>query len=306
MVDDVPGDPAGQGTRSGALLTALLLVAAPSFAGPHLSYSRVVSTAYSLPAGQRIAFVYAVGDNTAIASFVEDFVDFVDRANTLRIENAVEDNRYGGSFEGLNFRKLHKEHPADKYLGVTAFTCTGMQKSGTGSERNEYGDRVQKMHVWLDATCEARIDVRDNRGQHVISMNVHGEGTSPRSTSLTDEEKQVAYDQAARYAALNAADMITPRVVKETIELDDTAPSFEEGMAMIDANRLQDARAIWEVALQRNGKSAALNFNLAALCEATGDSASARKYFQAAVHLAPNESRYRAEMRRSLRPGQQH
>jgi len=158
---------------------------------------------------------------------------------------------------------------------------------------------VQKVHAWIDAACEARVDVRDDRGQHVLSMNVHGEGTSPRSTSLTDEDRQVAFDQAARYAALNAAEMITPRVVKETIELDESAPSFEEGMSMIDANRLQDARAIWEVALQRNRDSAALNFNLAALCEAAGDSASARKYFQAAVRLAPNDNRYRAEMRRA-------
>src|SRR5262249_1027884 len=104
---------------------------------------------------------------------------------------------------------------------------------------------------------------------------------------------------AARYAALNAAEMITPRVVKETIELEERAPSFEEGMAMIDANRLQDARAIWEVALQRNRNSAALNYNLAAVCEAAGDAASAKKYFQSAVRLAPNESRYRAEMRRA-------
>ena len=300
MVDDVPGDSSCKGARRGALLTAVLLAAAPALAaGPHLSYTRMVSSAYTLPVGQRIAFVFAVGDNPAIESFVEDFVDFVDHANTLRIVNAVEDNRHAGSFEGLNFRKLHKEQPADKYIGVSAFTCSGAPKSGKGSERDAYGERVQKMHEWVDATCEARVDVRDELGQHVMSMSVHGEGTSPRSTSLTEEEKQVAFDQAARYAALNAAEMITPRVVRETIELDESAPSFEEGMSMIDANRLQDARAIWEVALQRNHNSAALNFNLAALCVATGDSASARKYFQAAVRLAPDDSRYRAEMRRA-------
>jgi len=132
MVDHVPGDPASKGARLRTLLT-LLFVAAPTLAASHLSFTRVVSSAYSLPAGQRIAFVYAVGDNPAVESFVEDFVDFVDRANTLRIVNAVEDNRHGGSFEGLNFRKLHKEYPADKYIGVTAFTCSGTQKSGKGS-----------------------------------------------------------------------------------------------------------------------------------------------------------------------------
>jgi Flp pilus assembly protein TadD len=70
-------------------------------------------------------------------------------------------------------------------------------------------------------------------------------------------------------------------------------------MAMIDANRLQDARATWEVALRSSRTSAALNFNLGAICEATGDTAAARKYLQTAVRLAPNENRYRVELRRA-------
>jgi len=155
------------------------------------------------------------------------------------------------------------------------------------------------MHIWIDASCEARLDIRDDHGQHVMTINVRGEGTSPRASTLSNEEREVAFDQAARYAAFNAADMITPRVVRETIELDDSAPSFSEGAAMIEANRLQDARAIWEVALRRNRESAALNFDLGAICEATGDFSAAKKYLQAAVRLAPNEPNYRAELRRA-------
>ena len=90
--------------------------------------------------------------------------------------------------------------------------------------------------------------------------------------------------------------MITPRIVRETIELDQTAPAFDEGLSMIQSNRFEDARAIWEVALRRNRNSAALNFNLGAVCEATGDVAAARKFFQAAVRLSPDERRYREEL----------
>jgi tetratricopeptide (TPR) repeat protein len=275
------------------ICAVLFLEATAAFAaGPHIAFTRVVSSAYALAPGQRIAVVYAIGDHEAVSAFVENFVDSVDRAGTLRIENAVgEDQR--------DFRKLRKKHPADKYVGVSAFTCSGTQHNAVGSEHDAYGDRVQRMHMWIDASCEARLDIRDDHGQHVMTINVRGEGTSPRASTLSNEEREVAFDQAARYAAFNAADMITPRVVRETIELDDTAPSFAEGAAMIDANRLQDARAIWEIALRRNRESAALNFDLGAICEAIGDVSAARKYLQTAVRLAPNEPNYRAELRRA-------
>jgi len=153
--------------------------------------------------------------------------------------------------------------------------------------------------MWVDAVCEARLEVRDNQGQHLMTISVHGQGTSPRSASLSTEERQVAFEQATRYAAFNAADMISPRTVRETIELDPSAPSFEEGMAMVDSDRLADARAIWEIALRRHRDSAALNYNLGAVCEAAGDLRAARKYFEAAVRLAPNETLYRQQMKRA-------
>jgi tetratricopeptide (TPR) repeat protein len=155
---------------------------------------------------------------------------------------------------------------------------------------------VRRLHVWLDAACEARLDVRGENGRRLLTFTARGEGTSPRVTSLSDEERDVAYDQAARYAAFNAADMITPRVVRETIELDETAPAFDQGMAMINADRLDDARAVWEAALRQHRDSAALHYNLGALHEAIGDFAAARRYLQSAVRLSPKERRYRDEL----------
>jgi tetratricopeptide (TPR) repeat protein len=275
----------------------LLLQATTVFAGgPYISFTRIVPASHDLAPAQTIAVIYAIGDNQNVTTFVEDFVDYVERARTLRIENAVENNKNLASFDGADFKRLRRQHPADAYIGINVFTCTSTQRSAQGSERALDGSRVQRLHVWLDAACEARLDIRNDRGRHLMTLTARGEGTSPRSSELSAEERDVAFEQAARYAALNAADMITPRVVRETIELDDTAPAFDQGLSMIQVDRLEDARTIWEVALRGNRNSAALNFDLGAVCEATGDAAAARKYFQAAVRLSPDERRYRQEL----------
>ena len=124
---------------------------------------------------------------------------------------------------------------------------------------------------------------------------MRGEGTSPRSTALTNDERAVAFAQGAHYAAVSAAQAITPRRVRESIELDDTAPSFDEAYSMIASDRLHDARAIWEAALQRHRDSPALRYDLGAVCEAAGDLKAAREYFQSAVKLSSGDKRYARE-----------
>lgn len=275
----------------------LLFPAATAFAlGPYVSFTRIIPAPHDLAPAQSIAVIYAIGDNQKVTTFVEDFVEYVGRAGTLRIENAVGDNEHLSALDDNAFKRIRRQHPADVYVGVSLFTCASEVRSAQGSERDVDGSRVRRLHVWLDAVCSAKLDIRSENGRRLLSFIARGEGTSPRSTSLTDEERDVAYEQATRYAALNAADMITPRAVRETIELDENAPSFEEGLAMINSDRLYDARAIWEVALRHHRNSASLNFNLGAVCEAAGDSAAAQRYFQAAVRLSPGERRYRAEL----------
>lgn len=275
---------------------ALFFQAAAAVAGPHLAFTRLVAAPHDLTPAQSVAVIFAIGDNQKITTFVEDFVEYVARSGTLHVENAVEDNRHLTDFDNAAMKRLHREHPADAYIGVTLFTCDGREHHAEGSERDVDGTRVRRLHEWVDASCLARIDVRSDRGKRLFSVTAHGEGTSPRGTRLSAEEKDVAYEQAARYAALNAAEMITPRQVRESIELDDTAPSFEEGMAMIHSDRLQDARAIWEVAVRLHRDSAPLYYNLGAVCEASGDLAAAHRYFQSAVRLSPSERRYREEL----------
>jgi tetratricopeptide (TPR) repeat protein len=277
---------------------ALVLQATAALAaGPHISFTRVVPAPHDLAPAQRVAVVYAIGDNQKITTFIEEFVEYIERSRTLRVENAVEDNQHLSAFDGAAMKRLRHDHPADAYIGVSLFTCDGAERHAEGSERDVDGGRVKRLHQWVDASCLARLDIRSDTGRRLFSFTAHGEGTSPRAVALTAEEKEVAYQQAARYAALNAADMITPRIARETIELDDSAPSFDEGMAMIRSERFQDARAIWEVALRQHRDSGPLNYNLAALCEAIGDFDAAHRYFQAAIKLSPSEPLYRQELR---------
>ena len=275
---------------------ALFLQAAAAFAtGPYIAFTRVIPPPHDLAPVQRVAVIYAIGDSEKIGSFVEHFVEYVDRSGTLRVENAVENNQHLAALDDRALKRLRHDHPADAYISVALFTCSGAERHAEGSERGVDGERIRKVHNWVDASCLARLDVRSDTGHRLLSFLAHGEGTSPRAAVLTEEERDVAYEQAARYAALNAADMITPRNVRETIELDDSAPSFEEGMAMVRAERLQDARAIWEVALRQHRDSAPLYFDLAAICEATGDLAAAHRYFQSAIRLSPSDRHYREE-----------
>ena len=280
--------------RAKTLLFAAALASLASVASalsPRITFVRMIPPAHDL-AAEEVAIIFAIGDHAAVNDFVQELVDHANRSGTLRIENAVEANRHLS-----DFASIRKEHRADVYLSVNHFTCEGKERHAEGSEHDVDGGRVKKTHQWVDATCTARIDVlRTADAKRTMSFTVKGEGTSPRSTSLTDDEREVAFAQAAHYAAVAAAESITPRAVRESIELDPAAPSFEEGYSMITGNRLADARAIWEAALRQHDGSAPLFFNLAALSEATGDVASAGRYFERAQKLQPDETRYRSEL----------
>lgn len=256
---------------------------------------RTMAPAHDVAPAERLAVIYAIGDSSKVEAFVERFVDLVSRAGVLHIVNAVENNHHLLA-DDLSLRALRREHPSDAYVGIKRFSCSGDEKSAEGSERNDSGDRVKRMHHWVDAKCSARIDVLNADGKKMFSYTVRGEGTSPRATSLSADERDVAYEQAARYAAVSAADAITPRSIRETIDLDEKAPSFDEGFAMIRSERFDDARAIWQSAAARHGDSAALSFNLGAVSEAIGDFGAARDYYEKAARIAPKKRRYVTEL----------
>ncbi|MCU1227546.1 MAG: hypothetical protein JWO97_430 [Acidobacteria bacterium] len=271
-----------------SIAVAIALQSVAAFAGQRLNFTRTIAAAHDLAPAQQIAVLYAIGDNERITVFLEDFLDRTNRFGSLRAESVVDPKR--------DVAELRRKNPADLYLGVNQFTCETIDRNAVGSERDTSGDRVRRTQQWIDATCHARIDVISNDGKRLYSFHVKGEGTSPRVAELTNEERGIAFDQAAHFAAVSAAEAITPRVVRESIELDAAAPAFDEAYAMIVASRFADARAIWESTLRRHTDSAALHFNLGAVCEALGDMTSARKYFEQAQQLSPSDSHYKSEL----------
>lgn len=267
--------------RAQAFTILLGIAAAPLVFGatPRVTFERILPATHDLHA-EDLALVQAIGDHASVETFVEVFVDQVNKSQVLRLR----DLRRG---TGL----------ADAYLGIRGYTCAVAEREGEGSRRDVDNNRVRHRYVWADAVCSARVDVLSRTMQHVSTFHVKGEGTSPRVEKLSEDERQIALEQAARYAAISAAERITPRRVREQIVLDEKAPAFEEGMAMIDSGRLAEARAIWTEALGKNPRSAPLRYNLGALCEALGDRAAAGPHYRAARDLAPSEPRYSLELK---------
>src|SRR6266545_595374 len=205
--------------RPRLLAVFLFTMATTVAASPRITFTRTVAAPHDLAPAERIAVIYAIGDSDKVLAFVERFVDNVTRAGTLRVTNAVENNHHLAALDGGDVATLRREHPADAYLGVNQFTCSGIEKTSEGSEHDVDGRRIRRTHHWIDAVCSARVDVFGGDGKKLFAYHVRGEGTSPRSISLNADEKDVAYEQAARYAAAVAAEEITPRSVRESVEL---------------------------------------------------------------------------------------
>ncbi len=241
---------------------------------------RVVPAAQSLGKAESVAVVQAIGDHPSIETFLGFFV--------AEMNNS-------GFLHGRDARQT--TGPADVYLSVKTYRCDPSMRTGEGGTRDVDGNRVRRMQAWIDVICTARIDVLSNTMKYQSTFYAKGEGTSPRAETLTEAEREIAYQQAARYAAIDAAERITPRRVRESIALDETAPAFAEGYAMVAADRLAEARKIWERAMTAQPRSAPLRYNLAAVCEALGDRRAAATHYAAARSIAPAEPRYANELK---------
>jgi hypothetical protein len=274
-----------------------LLMASTAASAARITFERTIPPRQTLAGAEDLLITYAVGDNDKISTFIDVFLDQTNRAGTLRVVDPTLVER--SSERHHRWRKppmsVEQRYRADAYLRITAFSCQTTDRTGQGSTYDNDGNRVHGTQRWVDAACLAHIDALAKDKKKLAEFTVHGEGTSGRVAELTDEERDVAVDQAARYAAVKAADEITPRRVRETIALVEEAPRFEEGMSMIEGERLDDARRLWESALPNSPSSASLHFNLATVCEALGDLKAADDHYAAAVQLAPRDSRYRYE-----------
>ena len=267
-----------------ALLFGLIPAAAVHALSPRIVFERVLPAAHDLGPARDIAIVEAATTDPRIELFIEHFLNQVNRSGALTLR----DMRTGSG-------------PAEAHLNVDTFRCDTAVRETEAGVRDVDGKRVKQRVFQIDAVCGARIQVLSRFLKPVSTYFAKGEGTSRRLESVTEEERENALADAARYAAIDAAERITPRRVRESIALDETAPAFEEGMAMIQAGRLEEARAIWQRAMQTQARSAALRFNLAAVNEALGDRRAAEVHYNAARQLAPAEPRYATELKLFMR-----
>jgi len=275
-----------------------LVFAAGGADAARLIFDRTVPARRNLGGAQDLLVTYAIGDNEKITTFLDAFVEQATRSGTLRVVDVTHiEHSQERSHRWRRVPKyVEQRTPADAFVRVEVFTCVTEPKSGQAGGYDYNGNRVRRTVRWMDAVCHAHVDIIAKRGgAKIAELTVRGEGTSPRVDELTDGETNIALDQAARFAAVSAAEEITPRRVRETIELADNAPEFARGMAEVDADNFAEARRIWETALTRHRESAALEFNLAVVCEAMGDLDAAERHYTAAERFAPGERRYRSE-----------
>jgi hypothetical protein len=281
--------------RSGPALFLSFTLATLAFAAPpRVTYERIIPAEQDLGAAEEVALISAIGDTIGVEVFIEHLVEQTNRSGTLRMQD-VRDRRHVFVLE-----QLRKSVAADAFLVVRAFTCASEERAGEGSVRDADGKRVSRREVWVETRCTARVEALTASGTR-LSFGIKGDGTSARALVVRDDEREDALMHAARFAAIDAAEKITPRRVRETILLDETAPAFDEAFGLISNGNLTDARALWISELHRKPSSAALHFNLAALSEALGDTKSAEQHYNAAEMLAPKEKRYAVEHRSFMR-----
>lgn len=280
--------------RSGpALFLSLFLSTVALAATPRVVFERLIPAPHDLRGAREVALIGAMGDTVDIELVVEHFVEQTNRAGTLRMQDA-RDRRYAMLPAALRKSEL------DAFVSLRAFTCTSAERTGPGSTHDPDGKRVARTVTWAEAKCTARVEVLTADGTR-SSFAVKGDASSPRVVQISEEERQDALHQAARFTAIDAAEKISPRRVRESIPLEESAPAFEQGYAMVEGGRFEEARAIWEKELRRQPRAAALHFNLAAVCEALGDRVAAEQHYVAAGKLAPQEKRYALEYKSFVR-----
>lgn len=278
-----------------ALFVAFL--AMPLSAASHrISYSRTIPPPHFVAAEGEVPVLYAHGDPDRIDLFLQRLIAEVNRGPGLQLLDVAERTSDGQQARGTPSRA--RQHAgAAAYLGVSNLTCTATDRQGEASYRDADGQRVWRRAYWLEAKCVAELDILSTAVKRVGAFTITAEGLSPKRPAIDAQLRTDALDSATRYAARKTAEAILPRRVHESIVLDETSPAFHEAMTFIDTSQPARARAVWEKAVPANPRSAALRYNLGAVCEAVGDLKAADEHYRAAVLLRPDETRYSVELK---------
>lgn len=279
------------------IAVVLALMAVPLQASaPRVSFMRTIAPEHD-PGASDVAVIYARGNRQEVDRFLEEWIGLVDSGRALTLADlAVRSAGPDPKADEAVAARVRHSAPAGAYLGVDKLACTSVERSGESSAHDVDGRRFWRKTTWVEASCIADISVLTSQGlQRVDAFTVRGEGTSPRKPEVDAESRALAIGSALRYAARSATDAIAPRRVRETVMLDESAPQFEDGVTFIETYQLDRARRIWEDAWRARPGSAAIRFNLGAVCEALGDIQAAGEHYRAATKMRPQEGRYAIE-----------
>src|SRR6266568_3454685 len=109
-----------------------LFIASAAFGAnpPRLTFTRTVPAPKNLGLTNDLVVLYAIGDSDRISTFLDEFVEHVNRSGRLRMTNAVDSGHHfiGAHPDEATVRAVQHDHPADAYLGVNLFTCRSEQK----------------------------------------------------------------------------------------------------------------------------------------------------------------------------------
>jgi hypothetical protein len=283
--------------RRTVMALAIGVALAARGATPRISYVRTLPPLRDL-GGDDIALVYAAGDVVTLTSFVDTFEDRTNKSGDLRLDVVPRRQLFHGQPDEYTMRRIRREYPRDVYLGIDRVECSTTSREREGSTKTTSGIKVKRRLHWFDALCRVRLTTLDPRsGEPTSSFETKAEGTSPRVEQLGNEERVIAMQQAAHFAGSIAAASVIPRRVREAIELDDSAPEFDRAMLLVSAGRLAAARRLFEHALRTRGDTAALHYDIGAICEAMGDNEAAHRHYQHAIRLAPGVRKYGRELR---------
>ena len=187
----------------------------------------------------------------------------------------------GGVFDhATNLKKMTLEErraatPADLYLASEDCVCrSGERPVGDGTS-------------WYAGACAAKIRLSDAKGRDLGAVSLSG-----TSEEKTDVVAFGAHISSGKVMMRQLVKMIRPHETTLVFETDRKAPGDKEASSLLKKKDYAGARAVWEAQLAANPGSGAIHFALAAVTEALGDIDAARRHYEEAVRLAPEEEKH--------------
>lgn len=279
------------------LLPALSLFAWGPF-GPKVKFAHVTPAPYHMPGVAKIVVAqYSTWDPLGSESMMQSVIWRAKEQQIEVIDGTDQRVRFADLRSGGDAgEKFRNAKPADAYMSIDVRNCDSRINSEIVTKKKKGGDE-KVTEYWGVATCSADFRIIDGAdGRELAAFSVVGDGTSTRSETRASYLESTALSYAISEAANEAVAKFAPRHHQVSIGLEKSAPAFKEGFERVKRNQLEEARKIWEAALDANAGSAPLHFNLAAVDEALGDHEAAGERFRKAAELSA-EKKYQRGLR---------